>query len=392
MERLLGWRLCARPQTFHAQKETTVSKNAITLVGLPVKVNGLLSADSATHTVAIGSGTKALVIDTEMGFEPSMWVLASDAANPANAMAGTVVDYNPLSGALTFDVMETYGGGTPSSWHVVLSGPIGAPGPQGVKGDTGAQGPIGLTGAQGLQGDKGDTGAQGPIGLTGAQGLQGDKGDTGAQGPIGLTGAQGLQGDKGDTGAQGPIGLTGAQGPQGVQGPMGPQGPVGPSGTTDWEGITNKPTTFAPSVHTHTVSDTTGLQAALDGKASLAGNQFTGDQDLGGNAAYNGALKAVTPSLNTSLTPNELTVDFRTGHQATHSVTGNCKIIPVFPANGGVGILDLTNAGGYAITFSTGKKTANGAALLFTTSGLDRLIFIGTDSNYEVILRKDIKA
>jgi hypothetical protein len=318
--------------------------------------------------------------------------------------------------------METYGGGTPSAWHVTLSGPTGVTGQQGVKGDTGAQGPIGPTGAQGpqgVQGDKGDTGAQGPIGPTGAQGpqgvqgdkgdtgaqgptgptgaqgpqgVQGDKGDTGAQGPTGPTGAQGPQGVQGDTGAQGPVGQTGAEGPQGVQGPTGPQGPVGPSGTTDWEGITNKPTTFAPSVHSHTIAETTGLQAALDGKASLAGNQFTGDQDLGGNAAYNGALKAVTPSLNTSLTPNELTVDFRTGHQATHSVTGNRKIIPVFPANGGVGILDLTNAGGYAITFSAGKKTANGASLSFTTSGLDRLIFIGTDSNYEVILRKDIKA
>lgn len=339
-----------------------MSKNAIALLGLPVKVNGLLSSESTTHTVAIGAGTKALVIDTEMGFEPSMWVLATDAANPANAMAGTVVDYNPLSGALTFDVMETYGGGTPSAWHVVLSGPTGAPGPQGVKGDVGPQGPIGLTGPQG------------------AQGVQGVQGDVGPQGPIGLTGPQGVQGDKGDTGVQGPTG------------PTGPQGPVGPSGTTDWAGITNKPTTFTPSVHTHAVSDTTGLQEALDGKASLAGNQFTGDQNLGGNAAYNGALKAVTPSLNTSLTPNELTVDFRTGHQATHSVTGDRKIIPVFPANGGVGILDLTNAGGYAITFSAGKMTANGAALSFTTSGLDRLIFIGTDSNYEIILRKDIKA
>ena len=63
---------------------------------------------------------------------------------------------------------------------------------------------ISLIGPQGPQGDKGDTGAQGPQGL---------KGDTGAQGP------QGPQGVKGDTGAQGPQGLKGdkgAQGPQGV--------------------------------------------------------------------------------------------------------------------------------------------------------------------------------
>lgn len=44
------------------------------------------------------------------------------------------------------------------------------PGPQGEKGDTGAQGP---------QGEKGDTGDQGP---------QGEKGDTGEQGPAGANG------------------------------------------------------------------------------------------------------------------------------------------------------------------------------------------------------------
>lgn len=59
------------------------------------------------------------------------------------------------------------------------------PGPQGEKGDTGAQGP---------QGEKGDTGDQGP---------QGEKGDTGEQGP------QGEKGDKGDTGEQGPAGANG---------------------------------------------------------------------------------------------------------------------------------------------------------------------------------------
>lgn len=47
------------------------------------------------------------------------------------------------------------------------------PGPQGEKGDTGAQGP---------QGEKGDTGDQGP------QGEKGDKGDTGEQSPAGANG------------------------------------------------------------------------------------------------------------------------------------------------------------------------------------------------------------
>ena len=91
-------------------------------------------------------------------------------------------------------------------------------------------------GTQGLKGDLGATGPQGPIGLTGAQGLKGDKGDIGAaglQGPIGLTGAQGLQGIQGVTGVtgpKGPIGLTGVTGSQGIQGPQGATGSNGLNG------------------------------------------------------------------------------------------------------------------------------------------------------------------
>jgi len=33
-----------------------------------------------------------------------------------------------------------------------------------------------------------------------------------------------------------------------------------------WTEITGKPTTFTPATHTHAIADTTGLQAALDGK------------------------------------------------------------------------------------------------------------------------------
>ena len=106
----------------------------------------------------------------------------------------------------------------------------------------------------------------------GATGPQGPAGPTGPQGPTGATGATGPQGA---TGAQGPTGATGAQGPQGDTGPQGPQGPAGATGATgatgaagssDWADITNKPSTFTPSAHSHVIGDTTGLQTALDGK------------------------------------------------------------------------------------------------------------------------------
>jgi hypothetical protein len=119
-----------------------------------------------------------------------------------------------------------YEGGAwpPEADGAVIQGPQGETGAQGPKGDTGPMGP------EGPQGPKGDTGAQGPTGATGA------KGDTGDQGPIGPTGIQGPKGDTGDTGPQGPKGDMGAVGPQ------------GPAGTTDWNGLSNKPSTFPPQI------------------------------------------------------------------------------------------------------------------------------------------------
>jgi hypothetical protein len=43
-----------------------------------------------------------------------------------------------------------------------------------------------------------------------------------------------------------------------------------------WAGITDKPTSFPPSTHSHTISQVTGLQTALDAKAALASPALTG--------------------------------------------------------------------------------------------------------------------
>jgi hypothetical protein len=44
-----------------------------------------------------------------------------------------------------------------------------------------------------------------------------------------------------------------------------------------WTEITSKPTTFAPSAHTHAISEVTGLQGALDGKAASSHTHIIGD-------------------------------------------------------------------------------------------------------------------
>lgn len=50
----------------------------------------------------------------------------------------------------------------------------------------------------------------------------------------------------------------------------------GGGGSVAWADITGKPSTFAPSAHSHVIGDVTGLQTALDGKANLASPQFVG--------------------------------------------------------------------------------------------------------------------
>ena len=58
------------------------------------------------------------------------------------------------------------------------------------------------------------------------------------------------------------------------------------TGMVEWNNVLNKPSTFIPSSHSHTIADVTGLQSALDGKAAsnhthsylpLSGGNLTGD-------------------------------------------------------------------------------------------------------------------
>jgi len=120
---------------------------------------------------------------------------------------------------------------------------------QGLKGDTGEQGP------QGAKGDKGDTGSAGATGATGPQGLKGDTGATGATGPQGL---------KGDTGANGAASTV-----VGPQGPKGDTGDTGPAGTTNYNQLTNLPdlTVLATKTYADNAA-TTAVAAAIDSAPS----------------------------------------------------------------------------------------------------------------------------
>lgn len=209
------------------------------------------------------------------------------------------------------------------------------------------RGPKGDTGATGPQGPKGDTGA------TGAAGADGADGDSAyavalANGFVG-TEAQWLASLVGPQGPQGIQGAVGPQGPQGDPGPAGPPGDPGPAGTTTWAGITDKPTTFAPSAHTHAIADVAGLQSNLDAKQDA-------DADLTAIAALagtSGLLKKTaadtwtldtTPYTTNTGTVTSVGVSVPTGL----SVTGS----PVTSS----GTIAISLASGYSIP-TTAKQT-----------------------------------
>ncbi len=207
---------------------------------------------------------------------------------------------NSPTGSLVGNMNRPIGRLVPLPGLPGATGPQGEVGPQGEQGIQGIQGPQGIkgdTGSQGIQGLQGIHGApgvsldiegsvatyadlaslspvngqawivnsdgrlyfyddgfpsngngvpfRGPQGIQGLQGIQGPKGDQGDQGDQGIQGIQGIQGVKGD------------QGIQGIQGPKGDTGSTGPAGPTDWNLLTNKPSTFPPSAHTHGVTDLT---------------------------------------------------------------------------------------------------------------------------------------
>lgn len=155
---------------------------------------------------------------------------------------------------------------TTQEWQDISAGqtgPRGAQGEAGPKGDSFTYEDFTAEQLESLKGPKGDTGQ---TGATGATGPQGPAGPTGPQGPAGadgkgilstnfnaddtltltftdnttfttpsLRGATGATGPQGEQGPQGETGATGATGPQGQTGATGPAGAAGSDGD---DGIT----------------------------------------------------------------------------------------------------------------------------------------------------------
>jgi len=64
--------------------------------------------------------------------------------------------------------------------------------------------------------------------------------------------------------------------------------------SVSWSEVTGKPTTFAPSAHTHAISEVTGLQTNLDAKAPLASAALTGTPTAPTPGAANNSTRIAT--------------------------------------------------------------------------------------------------
>lgn len=86
-------------------------------------VNAPGTSATSTSSLAIGTGSKTLTIQTGKSLVVGQQVVIASTASPANWMAGTITAYNSGTGSLTVDVVLIRGSGTVASWTVGLCGP-----------------------------------------------------------------------------------------------------------------------------------------------------------------------------------------------------------------------------------------------------------------------------
>jgi hypothetical protein len=209
---------------------------------------------------------------------------------------GTVGPSSPtvVSGTLQIGKVTTLTAG--SSATVVNSGsayaavldiglPAGKDGATGSAGATGPAGPAGATGATGAAGATGSTGPAGKDGVTPSFSVSSvTTGDPGTSAAVtatttnsGANVALAFTIPRGATGAAGSGGGSSVSLSDATPQPAGTASAgtlssaargdhVHAIPTISYANLTNVPSTFAPSSHTHVVGDVTGLQAALDGK------------------------------------------------------------------------------------------------------------------------------
>lgn len=137
----------------------------------------------------------------------------------------------------------------------------------------------------------------------------------------------------------------------------------GPTSVT-WSDVTGKPSTFPPSSHTHSISDVTSLQTALDGKSSISHTHAWGD--------ITGKPATFTPTAHShviaDVTNLQTTLDGKANTAHTH-VIGNITNFPSQTGNAGKFLqTDGTNLSWVASSTSVDWSAITGKPSTFTPS------------------------
>ena len=76
---------------------------------------------TSTTSLAIGTGSKTLTIQTGKAYAVGQTLVIASTASPANQMVGVITAHNSATGALTVNVTQVSGSGTFAAWTVALT-------------------------------------------------------------------------------------------------------------------------------------------------------------------------------------------------------------------------------------------------------------------------------
>lgn len=87
---------------------------------LPANITGTDFSATSTTSLTVGTGSKALTIQTGKQFQIGQPVRIADTTTPSNFMDGQVTAYNSGTGAMTVSVTSVGGAGTIAAWTISL--------------------------------------------------------------------------------------------------------------------------------------------------------------------------------------------------------------------------------------------------------------------------------
>ena len=98
---------------------TTQANNAAASAASAVLAPG--TSATSTTSLTIGTGSKALTIQTGKQFAIGQFLIVANTATPNNYMRGQVTAHNNSTGDLTLNVADIGGSGTYDAWTVALN-------------------------------------------------------------------------------------------------------------------------------------------------------------------------------------------------------------------------------------------------------------------------------